>query len=84
MKIDVIFTGKSEGSAYLIGMYTDQNYRVDSTGVSQSGTFTFESEEGIPPGLYFVIFPDNRNFQLAYEDFEMLHHLYLQLLVSQH
>jgi thiol-disulfide isomerase/thioredoxin len=64
MKIDVTVEGKSGGSAYLIGMYTDQNFRVDSVGVSSSGKFTFENEEGIPSGLYFVIFPDNRNFQL--------------------
>lgn len=68
MKIDVTVAGKIGGSAYLIGMYTDQNYRVDSVGISQAGTFTFEREEGVPPGLYFVIFPDNRNFQLLIDE----------------
>lgn len=64
MKIDITVEGKSGGPVYMIGMYTDQNYRVDSTSVSSTGSFTFENEEGIPSGLYFVIFPDNKNFQL--------------------
>lgn len=68
MKIDITVEGKSGGSAYLIGMYTDQNYRVDSTGISSSGSFTFEKAEGIPSGLYFVIFQDNKNFQLLIDE----------------
>ena len=64
LKIDITVEGMSGGSAYLIGMYTDQNFRVDSVGVDAQGRFTFEKEEGVPSGLYFVLFPDNRNFQL--------------------
>lgn len=63
-KIDVTVEGMSGGNAYLIGMYTDQNYRVDSVGVDRQGRFTFDIEEGLPAGLYFVVFQDNRNFQL--------------------
>lgn len=56
--------GLQGGTAYLIGIFTDQRYRADSAQVDASGTFTFKRPEPYKPGFFFVFLPNNSNLQM--------------------
>lgn len=52
------------GKVYLIGTFTGQNYRADSTQVDASGNVRFKRNEPYKPGMFYVVFPNNLNLQL--------------------
>jgi peroxiredoxin len=52
------------GMSYLIGTYVGNNYRVDSSRVDNKGSLRFKRDEPYIPGMYFVVFQDNSNFQV--------------------
>lgn len=64
-RIEVQVNGLSGGGeARLIGMYTDQNYLADRAPIDAQGRFVFEQEQGYKPGFFFIVLPDNSNFQI--------------------
>lgn len=63
-RIEVQVNGLTGGEARLIGMYTDQNYLAARATVDAQGKFVFESNQGFKPGFFFVVLPDNSNFQI--------------------
>ncbi len=48
-----------QGTYYLMGVYTDQFFIADST-VMNGGKINFKRDEGLPAGVYFMYFPDQR------------------------
>lgn len=62
--IEVQVKGLTGGQARLIGMYTDQNYLADTASVDAQGRFTFHKAEAYKPGFFFVVLPDQSNFQM--------------------
>ena len=56
--------GAPAGMAYLIGTFTDQNYRADSAQIDASGNFHFQRDEPFRPGLYYAFFNNNTALQV--------------------
>ena len=52
------------GEASLIGIFTGKNFKAAVAPVAADGSFTFTKDEPLFPGMYFVLLPDNRNFQM--------------------
>lgn len=52
------------GKVYLIGTFTGQNYRADSTNIDASGKLRFQKNEPYRAGMYFIVLPDGSNLQL--------------------
>jgi peroxiredoxin/cell fate (sporulation/competence/biofilm development) regulator YlbF (YheA/YmcA/DUF963 family) len=63
-KINVVVEGLGEGSAFLIGTYTDQRYRADTAKVNAKGAMEFVKNEPYKAGLYYVVFEDNKFLQV--------------------
>ena len=61
--ITIEVEGMRAGNAYLIGTFTDQQFRADSTGVDANGKMVFKKNESYPPGHYYLILPDQSNLQ---------------------
>ncbi|MEO0626093.1 MAG: DUF5106 domain-containing protein [Bacteroidota bacterium] len=53
----------SGGKAYLIGVYTESRFRLDSAEVIDGGKAVFSSNSPYPYGFYFAYFPDGSSFQ---------------------
>lgn len=63
--IQVTVSGaKPGGLAYLVGHFTDQRFRADSTQVGANGQIVFQREEPYERGFYFVWLPDQALIQL--------------------
>ncbi len=62
--INIQVQGLSGGVAKLIGVYAENRYLADSSAVDANGKFRFANPNGYTPGLFFVLLPDNSNFQL--------------------
>jgi len=60
--------GFSGGKASLIGMYTGQQYLLDTALIDNSGIVTFKKEEPYQPGMAFLLLPDQSYFQLLISD----------------
>ena len=56
--------GITSGAVLLIGMYQENQYVADSTGVNSDGWIVFQRDQPYRPGLYLVYLPDQRNFQV--------------------
>jgi peroxiredoxin/cell fate (sporulation/competence/biofilm development) regulator YlbF (YheA/YmcA/DUF963 family) len=52
------------GYGFLIGFFTDQRFKVDSTTVGGNGQLTFKRDTPYNPGFYFVLLPNNDAIQL--------------------
>ncbi len=52
------------GKVYLIGTFTGQNYRADSSTIDASGKLRFKKNEPYRAGMYFIVLPDGSNLQL--------------------
>ncbi len=62
--IHIEVAGLQPGTAYLIGIYADQKYRLDSAQVDASGKIHFKQDEPYRQGAVFALLPNNTNFQL--------------------
>lgn len=62
--IRVQVEGFNSGMAYLFGSFADQNYRADSAAIDAGGNIVFKHAEPFRPGMFFVVLPGNRNFQV--------------------
>ena len=56
--------GYTEGVAQLIGVYADANYLADSAKIATDGSFQFVKPEGYFDGFFYVMLPDQTNFQV--------------------
>ena len=61
--IEIQVEGISSGQAYLLVMYTDQQFRVDSTVIGPDGTLRFRRTESYTPGYMFVTLPGSNYIQ---------------------
>ncbi|HFA49813.1 MAG TPA: redoxin domain-containing protein [Bacteroidetes bacterium] len=57
--IKVEIEGLGNGKCLLIGIFTEQFFRADST-VATGGKMVFKSNEPYRPGLYYLMLPDNK------------------------
>lgn len=63
--INIQIQGLSGGGyANLIGTFEDNNYRADSAQISPTGQIVFKRQEAYIPGMFYVVLPNNLNFQL--------------------
>lgn len=72
--IRIKVNGVRSGQATLIGMFTDQQYRLDTASFRSNGELVFRKNEPYQPGLAFVLLPDQSYFQVmidADQTFEM-------------
>jgi peroxiredoxin len=60
--------GYDQGTAYLIGIFTEQQYRLDSAKIDASGTMVFKREEPYPQGLVFAFLPDQTIVQMLLDE----------------
>lgn len=63
-QIKISVEGINSGVAKLIGVFGDQNFIADSAVINQDGSFIFERDSAYLTGLYFVVLPQNQNFQM--------------------
>ena len=56
--------GLTSGQSYLIGIFTDQQYRLDSAQIDGTGKLVFSREEPYPAGFYLAWFPGNKTIQM--------------------
>jgi thiol-disulfide isomerase/thioredoxin len=57
-EIEITLKGAPEGTAYLFGVYGDQNLLKDSAQADSTGKVVFKSAQRYPEGLYYVIYKD--------------------------
>jgi peroxiredoxin len=62
-RIEIQLSGVPAGEALLLSFYMSQTFRVDSAAVDGAGRLVFENPEGYEPGLFYVLFSDQTNFQ---------------------
>ncbi|MCG8327912.1 MAG: redoxin domain-containing protein [Chitinophagales bacterium] len=62
--IQVTINGISGGTAFLVGHFADQRFRLDSTQINANGQLVFQRPEPYDGGLYFVWVPDKVLLQL--------------------
>lgn len=66
--------GLTGGVVRLIGVFTDQQFVVDTAIVDQNGTAILKKTNSYEQGLYYLLLPNNANFQLIISEdqtFEM-------------
>ena len=55
--------GYTEGGVQLIGVFGDANYLADSAKISKDGSIQFTNKAGYTDGLFYLLLPDQTNFQ---------------------
>src|SRR5688572_15099762 len=50
--------GYTNGAVKILGMFGDQNFRVDSAWADAGGNVSFKKDSALAGGLYLIIFPD--------------------------
>lgn len=56
--------GLGAGSVRLVGMLNDQQFLADEATADANGSVTFTKDEPYRQGIYFILLPNNANFQL--------------------
>ena len=56
------------GEVSLIGVFTGNNFKAAVSPISGDGQFSFKRNEPYDPGMYFVLLPDDRNFQILVDE----------------
>lgn len=73
--IKLKINGLNAGSkVQLAGIFADQNFLADEAAVLQDGTVYLKRDSLYQPGMYFVVMPNQQNFQMlldADQEFEM-------------
>lgn len=62
--IRITVAGMGAVPVVLVGMMNDQQYAVDKTQSDENGVAVFKRDEPYRQGMYFVLLPENANFQL--------------------
>ena len=66
--------GLGTGTAQIAGIYADQNFLADTARIQPGGIIKLKKDSLYMPGMYFVVMPNQQNFQLlldADQEFEM-------------
>ncbi len=72
VSIDFRIDGLNSGELYFGGYIGDAKFILDTASVDPSGRGSFSFSEEPKNGLYFLLFPDSRYFELLVEDFTRL------------
>ena len=64
--------GINIGTAKLVGVYADQNFLADTAKVQPDGSFKFERKEGYADGFYYMLLPNQQNFQITTQRLKLL------------
>ncbi|MFN3404545.1 MAG: redoxin domain-containing protein [Cytophagaceae bacterium] len=56
--------GLKDTTCYLAYHFGDKQYLKDTAKVDSKGAFTFEGKEKLPGGIYLVVLPDKRYFEI--------------------
>lgn len=64
VNINLKIHGESEGTVFLIGVYNEQNFKIDSTYMSNSGEAVFVKDSLYKPGYVYVLLPGGASFPL--------------------
>jgi thiol-disulfide isomerase/thioredoxin len=62
--IEIQVEGLSSGTAFMIGIFTDQQFKVDSAQIDATGKMTFSREEPYKKGFCVVFLPNNQSIQM--------------------
>ncbi len=62
--IEIQVEGLAAGKSYLIGIFTDQQYRIDSAQIDAVGRMVYSREEPYPEGFYIAWMPNNETIQM--------------------
>jgi thiol-disulfide isomerase/thioredoxin len=62
--IRIRVNGIQSGTASLVGMLGDQQYRADTVSINRDGIFHFKKDQPYQQGMYFVLLPDEGIVQL--------------------
>jgi thiol-disulfide isomerase/thioredoxin len=62
--IKIRVKGLKDTTAYLANHYGNKQYLKDTARVDSKGFFTFDGKEALPGGIYMVVLPDKRYFEL--------------------
>lgn len=57
-------SGFTDGEAILIGLFTEQQFRISGAPIDANGTVHFKQEQPFQEGLAFLMMPDQSYFQL--------------------
>ncbi len=60
--------GYTGGKVIVIGSLADQNYLADSCLIDANGNFELKRKSPLKKGLFFVVLPENQNFQLILDE----------------
>jgi hypothetical protein len=63
-EIKIRVPGMQAGMSKLVGSIGDRNFLADSAAVNAEGVAVYQGQTPLHGGLYYLIFPDNRNIQL--------------------
>lgn len=63
-RITVIVDGLTEGDVLLAYHFGDRQYLQDTARMEQSGVFIFEKQERLDPGMYLVVVPGQKFFEV--------------------
>ncbi len=66
--IKVRIKGLSNTKCYLGNYYGDKQYVKDTVKVDANGKFTFEGKERLPGGIYLIITPEKKYFEVLITD----------------
>lgn len=61
--ISIQVDGFGAGPVYLIGIFTDAQYRVDSASMNANGQVIFQNNSPYKPGFYLAFFANNNTLQ---------------------
>jgi len=67
-EISVKVNGMTTGQAVMVATMADQNYKIDTASIKSDGSFGFYRDGGYPSGTFFIILPNNSNFQFLLDD----------------
>ncbi len=62
--IEITIDGAPAGTAYLIGTYGDQNFRLDSFAIAGGGEIIIQRDSAYPAGLLYLALPGNQFLQI--------------------
>jgi peroxiredoxin len=62
--IEINVSGFTGGQATIIGIFTDQQYRLDTASFDKNGVVVFTRDSPYQPGLAFILLPDQSYFQV--------------------
>jgi peroxiredoxin len=63
--LNIKVSGIKDSIIYLANYYGDKQYLKDSTNADASGKFSFKSQEPMPGGIYLIVLPGKRYFEVV-------------------